>query len=217
MAATELLSYLSAVSAPPSPEELCAFVVRSCGAERGFLVLDAPSRRIWAVDLDGFALGHGHQRIPVELLPEGAGDVVRRTGKSAGLGLSLRTGTGLVTLILEHRFRRYPLDHLTDVELQQWLLALAVGLRWILDSSAATAVSPPQTRGTPKPPVLARPGLRKTQPVIGAAEQVELDDSLLALQQEDWNISRAARRLGMTRHGLKKRMRRLGIERPASA
>jgi hypothetical protein len=39
-------------------------------------------------------------------------------------------------------------------------------------------------------------------------------ESVSALQTSDWNISRAARQLGMTRHGLKKRMRRLGIRRP---
>jgi transcriptional regulator of acetoin/glycerol metabolism len=43
----------------------------------------------------------------------------------------------------------------------------------------------------------------------------ELQQSLGALEGNAWNISRAARHLGITRHGLKKRMRRLGIRRPA--
>lgn len=45
--------------------------------------------------------------------------------------------------------------------------------------------------------------------------QAERRETLGALDSQDWNISRAARVLGMTRHGLKKRMRRLHVARPA--
>jgi transcriptional regulator with GAF, ATPase, and Fis domain len=48
----------------------------------------------------------------------------------------------------------------------------------------------------------------------GAPSLTERADSVAALQNAGWNISRAARLLSMTRHGLKKRMRRLGIRRP---
>ena len=40
---------------------------------------------------------------------------------------------------------------------------------------------------------------------------------LLALAQTNGNISRAAERLGLTRHGLKKKMVRLGLRAPAGA
>jgi transcriptional regulator with GAF, ATPase, and Fis domain len=49
---------------------------------------------------------------------------------------------------------------------------------------------------------------------LSPAHQAERSETLRALDSEHWNISRAARILGMTRHGLKKRMRRLQVARP---
>lgn len=60
----------------------------------------------------------------------------------------------------------------------------------------------------------ARAGVEATwEGLATSPEQDERQraDTLGALRQEHWNISRAARRLGMTRHGLKKRMRRLSL------
>lgn len=233
-------------------------MVKACGAERGFVLLDragietdaergSPPRRVWAVDMDGFALGHGGQRLPLELLPREMGEPHRRVGEGAGLSLSMSTGLGTLTLVMEHRFRRYPLDHLTDDDLSNWLLALSVGLRWALDDSLDApskeaeahaddpprATSEPGRRGSVSPtdPKLERktadpagaaaappsqPGIRKARPQA-APQTAEAKVTHQALEATSWNISQAARILGITRHGLKKRMRRLGLERRAEA
>jgi hypothetical protein len=179
-------------------------VVQASGAERGFIILDATlaastRRRIWGVDLDGLSLGHADQRLPGDLIPDQAGTVVRRAGSNAGLGIRLQTGIGSVALVLEHRFRRYPLDHMLDEELRAWINTLAVGLRWALDAESRAELQ--------VAPVRAEEAER--QLVAGA----KIATSLEALNDCNWNISLAARRLGMTRHGLKKRMRRLGLAR----
>lgn len=60
----------------------------------------------------------------------------------------------------------------------------------------------------------AEEDLSERDVAVGDRGPNERRDSLFALEGAGWNISRAARHLGITRHGLKKRMRRLGIRRP---
>lgn len=200
--ASDLLAFIAGAEAPPAPEALCAFVVRATGAERGFLVVEGSARKVWAVDLDGFALGHGGERLPVELLPTSGGIVARRAEPTTALALQGPTGMGQVTLLLEHRFRPYPLEHLTDADLRSWWMALVVGLRWSLDAAQVAGVASP-------------PGDEVDSSAEGAPWDEHAEHSLAALESVQWNISRAARHLGITRHGLKKRIRRYGLHRPS--
>ncbi|MEN9581822.1 MAG: Bacterial regulatory protein Fis family [Pseudomonadota bacterium] len=196
----DLLAFIAASPEAPTPEALCAFVVRALGAERGFLRLDGAPPRIWAVDMDGFALGNGGERFPVELLPNPPSAVSRRAEPTTALAITGALGLAQLTLLLEHRFRRDPLGQVTDTELSGWFAALAVGLRWSLDVLATH-------------PVGGVPDAEEDS----ADEHAPWDDqaaaSVAALEQTNWNISRAARQLGITRHGLKKRMRRYGLDR----
>lgn len=117
--------------------------------------------------------------------------------------LLLRDGTS-VCLILEHRFLKTPIELLKEDALRGWTTAAA--LLWRLTRSHV-----------PKPSFshLSKPVLPDIVKVRRVDEQGTMVQSLKALEQTGWNVSRAARELGITRHGLKKRMRRFGIQRPA--
>jgi two-component system NtrC family response regulator len=73
----------------------------------------------------------------------------------------------------------------------------------------------PETIRVPR--VRESPALHVSLPEAGLSlEQVEKELILRALQKHDWNQSRAARYLGITRHTLLYRMDKHGIERPGS-
>ncbi|WP_437282100.1 sigma 54-interacting transcriptional regulator [Sorangium sp. So ce375] len=69
--------------------------------------------------------------------------------------------------------------------------------------------------GTAPPPPAGRGGAGETRRVL--AEEDEREPIRRALAETGGNISRAAERLGITRHGLKKRMARLGMRDPSGA
>lgn len=199
--AFEILAKMSDSAHTPTPEGLLMELVRCGGAERGFLVWED---RIWAVDVDGFSLGHGRDRLQRDWLPA-AGRVSKREEPSAVLATTLQTGVGIVSVLLEHRFSTCAFVDLDDEEFRRCVLVAAVGLRWATDSVARGAGLP---RSTPLAAAASAPLVSEPS---GSEAEVE---SRSALEEHDWNISRAARSLGMTRHGLKKRMSRLGIQRP---
>lgn len=79
---------------------------------------------------------------------------------------------------------------------------LAGLLRTIVDINGAHPDSPPDTQQT------VDEYLQET-----SAEAIERRQLMLALTESEWNVSRAARALGVTRVTIYKRMRRHGIER----
>ena len=160
--------------------------------------------------------------------------VSRASKRTAVLGsLALEPGW-VVTLVLENRFAGAELATLDDQSVEQWvvLVALAVRLEALVRSSELGV-----SRGTPESvSASTRSPASGAQPIrradvswpqsesadevsdidisLSPANEVERGETLRALDAEHWNISRAARALGMTRHGLKKRMRRLQVARP---
>ncbi len=148
----------------------------------------------------------------------------------------------VVTLVLENRFSGAELATLDDHAVEQWVILAALtarlaGLTRAPSSSdvAATVVAGPSQvpLGLGAEPSTAGPkvpqggngvsahdegpesdaGATSGEFVLSRQHAVERGETLAALKTENWNISRAARVLGMTRHGLKKRMRRLRVSR----
>jgi len=58
--------------------------------------------------------------------------------------------------------------------------------------------------------------LDRDSPFWRASAQAEREAILQALQESGGNITRAAKRLGLSRYGLQLKMRRLGVQRPGS-
>lgn len=163
--------------------------------------------------------------------------VSRASKRTAVLGsLALEPGW-VVTLVLENRFSGAELATIDDQSIEQWvvLVALAVRLGSLVDASAqpasrdtGTASAPGASRGPASSVVptsangaASWPDTDEEEEVseivdisLSPAHEAERSETLRALDAEHWNISRAARTLGMTRHGLKKRMRRLQVARP---
>jgi two-component system response regulator PilR (NtrC family) len=61
-------------------------------------------------------------------------------------------------------------------------------------------------RGEPPPPPLTAPATSSVSPLKEAVDSVEQEQILAALRQANWNISRAAERLGLSRNTLRYRM-----------
>lgn len=163
--------------------------------------------------------------------------VSRASKRTAVLGSLALEPDWVVTLVLENRFSGAELATLDDQSIEQWvvLVALAVRMEALVrnsgtQSSSAGAVRPAAVASSQAPSssvnptangMLAWPATDDEEEVseivdisLSAANQAERSETLRALDAEHWNISRAARQLGMTRHGLKKRMRRLQVARP---
>lgn len=168
--------------------------------------------------------------------------VSRASKRTAVLGsLALAPGW-VVTLVLENRFAGSELATLDDQSIEQWvvLVALAVRLEAFAQnadgqtaeqphaasvnargSGAASSRGPASSVVPTGRAVNAWPDTDDEEEVseiidmsLSPAHAAERSETLRALDAEHWNISRAARTLGMTRHGLKKRMRRLQVARP---
>lgn len=158
--------------------------------------------------------------------------VSRASKRTAVLGsLALEPGW-VVTLVLENRFAGSELATLDDQSIEQWvvLVALAVRLESLVQNAGrdsaghraasvtvADSASPRATGsgGTAWPDRDEGEAVSEIVDVsLSPAHRAERSETLRALDAEHWNISRAARILGMTRHGLKKRMRRLQVARP---
>lgn len=58
--------------------------------------------------------------------------------------------------------------------------------------------------------------LDRDSPLWRASAQAEREAILQVLEETGWNITRAAKHLGLSRYGLQLKMRRLGLERPGS-
>jgi transcriptional regulator with GAF, ATPase, and Fis domain/tetratricopeptide (TPR) repeat protein len=86
-------------------------------------------------------------------------------------------------------------------------------LMHLVDRLAALPVTTIEPQHLPKAIRGALPALRRTP---ATREDRERHEVLRALEKTEGNITRAAERLGLTRHGLKKKLVRLGI-RPAKA
>jgi transcriptional regulator with GAF, ATPase, and Fis domain len=117
-----------------------------------------------------------------------------------------------VTLVLEHRFAPTQLSALDDREIGRWVTLCALAEPRATESSGQARED--SVPATALQPVVMADGVATTESANDSIDPAQLEQSLGALQTNDWNISRAARHLGLTRHGLKKRMRRLGIRRP---
>jgi transcriptional regulator with GAF, ATPase, and Fis domain len=112
----------------------------------------------------------------------------------------------LVTLVLENRFAGTELATLDDHTIEQWVILAALSSRL----TAGVADVMPRASGVgEQAPTAGDAG----KPNGASSEDGERSETMSALAGENWNISRAARVLGMTRHGLKKRMRRLNLAR----
>lgn len=161
--------------------------------------------------------------------------VSRASKRTAVIGALAIEPTWVVTLVLENRFSGAELATLDDQAVQQWVILVALAVRMealVRDGAAevvvANDVEPQAPRRSSSHDVEIESGARLTWDgerssvsdtgVLdhGAVLEhaAERSETLRALDAEQWNISRAARMLGMTRHGLKKRMRRLAVVRP---
>lgn len=223
---------------------LCRELVRRSDVERLFcIVRRGATLNVTAVDCDGYPLGYAEQRLrdsefaELALAADGASSrgvsvtrkVSRASKRTAVIGALAIEPSWVVTLVLENRFSGAELATLDDQAVQQWviLVALAVRMEGLVREGAAEVVvandvEPVVVRRGPVSDVeiesgarlswdVARSSVSDVVPIEHAAERSE---TLKALDAEQWNISRAARVLGMTRHGLKKRMRRLAVVRP---
>lgn len=166
--------------------------------------------------------------------------VSRASKRTAVLGsLALEPGW-VVTLVLENRFAGAELATVDDRSIEQWvvLVALAVRLSSLTQSAGSQSSEPGAASGaeTDFGVASSRAPMSSVSPTrngaatwpeadeeevseivdlsLSPAHEAERSETLRALDAEHWNISRAARTLGMTRHGLKKRMRRLQVARP---
>ncbi len=146
-----------------------------------------------------------------------------------------------VTLVLENRFSGAELATLDDHAVEQWVILAALtarlaGLTRAHSSSDIAATVVPAPSKVPlgwgaEAPTAGQEVLRSGdgvgardagsesdasasgEIVLSREQAAERGETMAALTTENWNISRAARVLGMTRHGLKKRMRRLQVSR----
>lgn len=152
--------------------------------------------------------------------------------RTAVIGSLVLQPNWVVTLVLENRFSG-ELATLDDQAVERWVVLVALAVRF----EALSQYGKVPTLGVNPSSVLEHPretsrasearlaGRRSATWQNGDASAVvdlslspahaaERRETLRALDAEQWNISRAARTLGMTRHGLKKRMRRLQVARP---
>jgi hypothetical protein len=199
---------------------LCRELVRQSQVERLYcLILRDESLDVVAVDCDGYPLGYGEQRLRdsefAELAlsgtPVGRGvQITRRISRASKRtvvvgSLALRQDW-LVTLVLENRFAGTELATLDDHTIEQWVILAALSSRL----TAGVADVMPRASGVGEQAPTAGDA---SEPNGASSEDGERSETMSALAGENWNISRAARVLGMTRHGLKKRMRRLNLAR----
>lgn len=223
---------------------LCRELVRQSEVERLFCVVRrGAALSVIAVDCDGYPLGYAEQRLrdsefaELALTTDPASSrgvqvtrkVSRASKRTAVIGALAIEPTWVVTLVLENRFSGAELATLDDQSVQQWvvLVALAVRMEALVRDGAPEAVvandvEPSVARRSSGSDVEVESEARmswnvdrsSTSEAIPFEQAAERSETLRALDAEQWNISRAARILGMTRHGLKKRMRRLAVVRP---
>lgn len=152
---------------------------------------------------------------------------VSRASKRTVIAGTLRVQSDVgVSLILENRFAGEALANFDDQDVVRWLVMLGLVVRLdgagehdeqIVSSAGARVTGPAvvvERRANAQTSDVGQPvpeSSRSWDAAPPAAHEQQRADTLGALHQEQWNISRAARRLGMTRHGLKKRMRRLSL------
>lgn len=218
---------------------VCQGLARETDAERLFCVVaGARGEHVLAIDCDGYPLGYAAERLTdgglsefVLRLPNNPStssepEVIRRVSRASKRTVvagRLRVQPDLaVSLILENRFAGEALASFDDQDVVRWLvlLGLVVRLNAVgehaepsasgeVERAARLAVAAEAAASASN--ASAQPLQEARQAWDSVEQERQRADTLGALHEEQWNISRAARRLGMTRHGLKKRMRRLSL------
>ncbi|WP_437681690.1 sigma 54-interacting transcriptional regulator [Sorangium sp. So ce131] len=112
---------------------------------------------------------------------------------------------------LAHLVQRLAALGVRRVELEHLPRAMRANTR----RTPAAAERPGAPAGPVPPPAAGRGGSGEAR--RAAAEDDEREPIRRALAETGGNISRAAERLGLTRHGLKKRMARLGMRAPSGS
>lgn len=211
------------------PTWMCRELVRQSDVERLFCILRrGESLEVVAVDCDGYPLGYAEQRLrdcefsDVAFAARGAAygvqitrKVSRATKRTVVVASLALDADWVVTLVLENRFSGAELATLDEHTVEQWVILAALTAR-LATSTASAPPEPSQALLQPEPQDDGSNGDEGAQSgefVLSRDHAVERGETIAALKTENWNISRAARVLGMTRHGLKKRMRRLRVVR----
>jgi hypothetical protein len=205
------------------------------------VISTASGEHVLAIDCDGYPLGFGAERLSDSgfsdlVLRVSADDrnsvepqVVRRVSRASKrtvIAGRIRVGGDLgVSVILENRFAGEALAGFDDTQVTRWLILLglvarlnavgeqpASGVQVGSHGTDAAQTAKVGVVAVSTPPAATSPVVfEQSEAQDPRLDQRQREDTLGALHQEHWNISRAARRLGMTRHGLKKRMRRLSL------
>jgi hypothetical protein len=215
----EILARIAAGSLQGA-QGVCRELSLAIGAERLFCVVNAKSRQdVYGFDYEGYPVTSAESRLPMELIEQSraasatarGSSVIRRAAldvRGAALVAAMHSPDLDVFLVLEHRFAGAQLSAIDERDVARWVTLCAVAERARRDTGPDTLRPPPGTDAE-----LELGNIDGAQHAA-ALEPEEVQLSLSALEDQAWNISRAARQLGITRHGLKKRMRRLGIQRP---